>query len=79
MDKRTFLKLTGAAGAGLVLSPWLGCAPGEATDPEDGGTTLAQNVQASDLGFAKDALAPGSTQKPWTFTTASTTRVTCGN
>ena len=29
MDKRTFLKITGAAGAGLVLTPWMGCAPGE--------------------------------------------------
>ena len=62
MDKRTFLKLTGAAGAGLVLSPWLGCAPGEAPDPSTGkgGTTFGpETFKLPDLGFAKDALAPG--------------------
>ena len=62
MDKRTFLKLTGAAGAGLVLSPWLGCAPGDAPDPSkgSGGTTFGPvTFKLPDLGFAKDALAPG--------------------
>ena len=62
MDKRTFLKLTGAAGAGLVLSPWLGCAPGEAPDPGTGTevTTFGpETFKLPDLGFAKDALAPG--------------------
>ena len=62
MDKRTFLKLTGAAGAGLVLSPWLGCAPGEAPDPAtgtEGATYGSETFKLPDLGFAKDALAPG--------------------
>ena len=62
MDKRTFLKLTGAAGAGLVLSPWLGCALGEAPDPAtgtEGATYGSETFKLPDLGFAKDALAPG--------------------
>ena len=70
MKKRTFLKLTGAAGAGLLVAPFAGCGPSgdaegvtapEAT-PEAGEQTgkrpkLKLHEQAP-LGYAYDALAP---------------------
>lgn len=62
MDKRTFLKLTGAAGAGLVLSPWLGCASGESPEPLQGpaGSMFGpETFKLPALGFSRDALAPG--------------------
>ena len=58
MDKRTFLKVTGAAGAGLVLTPWMGCAP---QDPQSSSVTTTfgpDTFKLPDLGFAFDALAP---------------------
>lgn len=62
MKKRTFLKLTGAAGAGLLVSPFLGC----------GGSTESEPVEApkdappadfnphvqSPLNYGFDALEP---------------------
>ena len=61
MDKRTFLKVTGAAGAGLVLTPWLGCAPGssEGQTPASPSTTFGPNTfSLPELGFSVEALAP---------------------
>ena len=58
MDKRTFLKVTGAAGAGLVLTPWMGCAP---QDPQSSSVTTTfgpDTFKLPELGFAFDALAP---------------------
>ncbi|MGB1384756.1 MAG: superoxide dismutase [Flavobacteriales bacterium] len=60
MDKRTFLKITGAAGAGLVLTPWMGCAPEESEGQTTSNTTFGPETFALPaLGFATDALAPG--------------------
>ena len=59
MDKRTFLKITGAAGAGLVLTPWLGCAPGESEGQKQKSTTFGpETFKLPELGFSTDALAP---------------------
>ena len=58
MDKRTFLKVTGAAGAGLVLTPWMGCAP---SDPQSSPAATAfgpETFKLPALGFGFDALAP---------------------
>lgn len=61
MDKRTFLKITGAAGTGVLLAPWLGCAGG---DNVPNGTSLwgADAFALPPLGFATDALAPSLDQ-----------------
>ena len=59
MDKRTFLKITGAAGAGLVLTPWMGCAPGEPEGQPQPTTTFGpETFTLPALGFEMDALAP---------------------
>lgn len=59
MDKRTFLKMTGVAGAGWMLTPWMGCAPGESEGADSGVTTFGPETFALPaLGFATDALAP---------------------
>ena len=71
MDKRTFLKITGAAGAGLVLAPWAGCAT---STSEQGATELdvfgADTFVLPALGFETAALAPAM---------GSTMLDTCGN
>jgi Fe-Mn family superoxide dismutase len=60
MDKRTFLKITGAAGAGLVLTPWMGCAPGKPNGSAPAVTTFGpETFSLPELGFPTDALAPG--------------------
>ena len=58
MDKRTFLKVTGAAGAGIVLTPWLGCAPGSSDSPSTAKVYGGETFSLPSLGFAVDALAP---------------------
>ena len=58
MDKRTFLKVTGAAGAGIVLTPWLGCAPGSPEREPLASTFGGETFTLPPLGFAFDALAP---------------------
>lgn len=64
MDKRTFLKITGAAGAGLVLAPWAGCAT---STSEQGATELdvfgADAFALPALGFETTALAPAIDQE----------------
>lgn len=63
MKKRTFLKLTGAASAGLLVSPFIGC--GNSTESESSETPKAAppaeftpHVQ-SPLNYGFDALEPG--------------------
>lgn len=58
MDKRTFLKVTGAAGAGIVLTPWLGCAPGSSDSEPAAMVYGGEAFNLPSLGFAADALAP---------------------
>ena len=58
MDKRTFLKITGAAGAGVVLTPWLGCAPGSSESTSTARVYGGETFNLPSLGFAVDALAP---------------------
>lgn len=67
MKKRTFLKLTGAAGAGLLVAPFAGCETSPESNPMDSPAANPQappkkpklklHVQAP-LGYALDALAP---------------------
>lgn len=64
MKKRTFLKLTGVAGAGLLVSPFVGCGEGGQTPPppppaanKPAKKKLKLHEQAP-LGYAFDALAP---------------------
>ena len=61
MDKRTFLKVTGAAGAGLVLTPWMGCAPTSKDNslPQTNSSFGPETFQLPALEFSLDALAPG--------------------
>ena len=61
MDKRTFLKVGGLAGAGLLATPLvsslLGC--GSAPGPNiNGSETTASGFTLPELGFAYDALEP---------------------
>ena len=58
MDKRTFLKVTGAAGAGLVLTPWMGCAPSNPQSSQATTTFGPETFKLPELGFGFDALAP---------------------
>ena len=59
MDKRTFLKITGAAGAGLVLTPWMGCEPKDAQSGSTAMTTFGpESFKLPELGFSLDALSP---------------------
>lgn len=58
MDKRTFLKVTGAAGAGLVLTPWMGCAPSNPQSSPAITTFGPETFKLPELGFGFDALAP---------------------
>ncbi|MDA0729421.1 MAG: superoxide dismutase [Bacteroidetes bacterium] len=67
MDKRTFLKLSGMAGAGLVVAPWLGCQPsgddktlrsGEKPDSGAGDVWGAEAFALPALSFGMDALEP---------------------
>jgi Fe-Mn family superoxide dismutase len=58
MKKRTFLKLTGLAGAGWVVSPFLGC-----NEPTENEVDVADNAAfkphvQTPLGYGMDALAP---------------------
>ena len=61
MDKRTFLKITGAAGTGVLLAPWLGCADGSKGAMETG-VWGEEAFELPPLGFATDALAPSLDQ-----------------
>ena len=61
MDKRTFLKISGAAGAGMMLSPLLGCLTNEqALQAEEGNQSTfgPETFALPSLGFGWDALAP---------------------
>ena len=58
MDKRTFLKVTGAAGAGIVLTPWMGCAPGSTESKPTASAFGDETFTLPPLGFAFDALSP---------------------
>lgn len=59
MNKRTFLKVTGAASAGLVLAPWMGCSSGDQEAPASGANIFGPETFAlPDLGFDTGALAP---------------------
>ena len=61
MDKRTFLKITGAAGTGVLLAPWLGCADGS-KGAKKTGLWGEEAFELPPLGFATDALAPSLDQ-----------------
>ena len=64
MDKRTFLKITGAAGAGLVLAPWAGCATSTSEQGSKGsGVYGADSFALPALGFGTAALAPAIDQR----------------
>lgn len=63
MKKRTFLKLTGTAGAGLLIAPFVGC--GNNNSSEGGGRPKVAGLKPKPflydqepLGYAFDALAP---------------------
>ena len=58
MDKRTFLKVTSAAGAGIALTPWLGCVPGSSEGQPTTSAFGGETFTLPTLGFAFDALAP---------------------
>ena len=60
MDKRTFLKVTSAAGAGMMLTPWLGCTPGSPDEGRgsDGTTFGGETFKLPPLGFSYGALDP---------------------
>ena len=63
MDKRTFIKLSGMAGAGLVAAPLVSGLIGCGNAPVDPGTPAAQNAAPTgftlpELGYAHDALEP---------------------
>lgn len=70
MKKRDFIKLTGVAGAGMVVSPFLACSSGESGNTEgkaasEATDTAANAVKVFDLpalGFANDALQPSIDQ-----------------
>ena len=60
MDKRTFIKLSGMAGTGLVAAPLvssiIGC--GGAPDADTGGVASSLGFTLPELGYALDALEP---------------------
>lgn len=63
MDKRTFIKLSGMAGAGLVAAPLVSGLIGCGNAPVDPGTPAAENAATAgftlpELGYAHDALEP---------------------
>jgi Fe-Mn family superoxide dismutase len=63
MDKRTFIKLSGMAGAGLVAAPLVSGLIGCGNAPVDPGTPAAENAATTgftlpELGYAHDALEP---------------------
>ena len=61
MDKRTFLKIAGVAGAGMMLSPLAGCLTNESDSPEmegNQGKFGPDTFNLPDLGYGWDALAP---------------------
>jgi Fe-Mn family superoxide dismutase len=70
MKKRDFIKLTGVAGAGMVVSPFLACSSGDTGNKGEasgnkGAEAAAKAVQVFELpalGFATDALQPSIDQ-----------------
>lgn len=58
MKKRTFLKLTGLAGAGLAVSPFLGCGEQVQDAPEAPSAEPFKGHEQSPLNYGFDALQP---------------------
>lgn len=58
MDKRTFIKISGLAGAGLVATPLVSTLIGCGMAPQSPGTTTPVGFTLPELGFALDALEP---------------------
>jgi Fe-Mn family superoxide dismutase len=64
MKKREFLRMTGIAGAGLAVVPFIACGSDEegtpdASAPDDPAPQRVGEFTLPELGFAFDAIAPG--------------------